>query len=246
MLTGTPLGSERRIASPTVNVSALSNPAAPDYLILLPMHPNTAYEDVPKMSLFWAKLDTADPNGGYEEGHGGSFPHIVRLFQHGLIGQGFGLDALRHDPSRRFRIAGKNIVQGAKLRLFRQDEEGGPAPDPNLPIDHASQPNLLLIDMPIHPTETVLPDGSRVWETAVELDALNYYMLMLGGPFAPGVKDAMADTAPFPGDTFNISEPPQAGEPYNPDPQTWNWVGVQVVNPDGTVGDGGWQRVTVD
>jgi len=227
-------------------VSLLTNPAAPDYLMLLPMQPNTAYADVPKMSLFWAKLDASDPNGGYEERHGGSFPHVVRLFQHGLIGQGFGLDSLRHDPPRRFRIAGKNIVQGAKLRLFRQNEDGGSPPDPNLPIAHPNQPTLLPIDIPIYPTDEMLVDGSHVWETAVELDALNYYMLMLGGPFAPGVQDAVLDTAPFPGDVFKISEPPQAGEPYNPDPQTWNWVGVRVINPDGTLGDGGWQRVTVD
>ncbi|MEM7349165.1 MAG: hypothetical protein AAF657_00060 [Acidobacteriota bacterium] len=247
VLTGTPLGSERRVASPTTAVSQLSNTAAPDYLMLQPMRPNTAYADVPQMTRFWAELtDPTNPSLGYEEDHGGFFPHVVRLFQHALIGQGFGLEEIRHDPSRRFRVSGKNILQGAKLLLYRQDQIGGPAPDPTLPIDDPNQPTLLEIELPIHPTDEVLADGSRTWETAVELDALMYYMTMLGGPHAPGVQNALLDQGPPVNPTFNINEPPLPTDPFQPDPQNWNWIGVKVKNPDNQVGDGGWQRLTLD
>ena len=67
-------------------------------------------------------------------------------------------------------------------------------------------------------------DGRRIWETQAELDPMFTYMLMLGGPDAPGVNEA-----------FNgkVAEPP----PKNVfDPLKWNSYRIQIINEDSTTG----------
>jgi len=237
VFTATPLGSERRVASPTGVAAPLAG-GTPSDVTLEPLRPNTAYRDVP---LFTRNWDPADPMTGFE------FEWVnpcaetpmsnksLRQLQWGLIndGQGaYGLTALRHDAARRVRVAGDGIVPGASVLLFVPDDAS--APDPFGPLE---QIQTRLIELPIFPTGETTDDGRRVWETAVELDALTYCAFMLGGAKAPGVALVMTDIDNL------VPEPPPAGT-FDPDAYNWHYVIVQ--NPDGQAGDGGWQRLVLD
>jgi hypothetical protein len=67
---------------------------------------------------------------------------------------------------------------------------------------------------------------------------------MLGGPSAPGVASAYLDQKPFqlPMEDPALDKP----ESQQFDPLAWNWVYVLAQNPDGSFGDGGWQRLRLD
>jgi hypothetical protein len=95
-------------------------------------------------------------------------------------------------------------------------------------------------------------DGTPVWETAVELEPIVYYQLMLGWEDAPGVAavyndvDSCPSTDPNQPPCFTFSDPPTASELNQFDPQKWNWHYVRVINGDGVPRDGGWQRLTIE
>lgn len=115
-------------------------------------------------------------------------------------------------------------------------------PDPDLPL---GQGPAGFITLPLYATSIVDSDNGRpVWQTAVEFEQMFYCALMLGGPFAPGVTAAFVDRKPF---TFPMDDVAldkrQLGQF---DPLGWNFIYVFVVNADGQVGDGGWQRLTVE
>ena len=74
------------------------------------------------------------------------------------------------------------------------------------------------------------------WETAVEIDQLTYYTLMVGGPFAPGVQAALSD--------FN-SQIPESTTSTTFDPVNVNWHFVQVQNPGQAPVDIGWRQLKV-
>jgi hypothetical protein len=235
-----PLGSERRIAAPNGDSSGPLAGPAPAGLRLLPMATDTFYRRVPELTLGWANLDNA--------ALGSIFVHTVRLYQWGLILEaagegGFGLgSALRHDAPRRFQVAGDNIRHGAQLVLaYHNDASAGP-PNPSLPVD---QLEVGLLTLPLYPTSRLDGPSQRpVWQTAVELEPLAYYALMLGGPWAPGVAAAYLDQTPF---TFPMVDPvldqPAPGQ-FNP--LAWNWLYVFILNADGSLGDGGWQRLRIE
>ncbi len=122
VMTATPLGSERRLASPSGATAPVAG-GDPASLILLPMITNTAKADIPELSLNWAGADNT---------HGGLSAHTVRLLQHGLIASsppgesGFGRGlTISHDAPRRLRVAGNNIRHGARLELFTHDDPDG-------------------------------------------------------------------------------------------------------------------------
>jgi len=91
--------------------------------------------------------------------------------------------------------------------------------------------------LPIYPTGQTLPDGRRVWQTAVEADAALLYTMMLGGWLAPGMS-VVLDPA-----QVILANEPLSPNPF--DPANRNWHYVKVKNPDGQEGDGGWQHLTL-
>ncbi len=240
-LLSTPLGSEVRIAAPSGIATAPTGPAPTD-LQLEPMVPNTAYGDVPLFSKFWAD---ALPGPNLDPTFGNSLNHTVRLYQNALLTDapgGFGLCQLRHEAPRRFRVSGKNIRHGAKLHLFVQDDAGLGAPITTLAVDDSGQVPTLEMQLPIHPTESLDPEGDRIWETAAELEPLIYYRLMAGIPTVgpPGVLDQLTALE------FNFAGDPEAQPPGTWQPTIWNQHWVRVVNADSTSGDGGWQQLTLE
>ncbi|MCB1036787.1 MAG: hypothetical protein KDD47_23375, partial [Acidobacteria bacterium] len=168
--------------------------------------------------------------------------HSIKLFQHGLIQEavpqnGFGLGPpgtpLRHDAPRRFQVTGKNIRHGAQLHFFLPNDPAGP-PNPAGPLN---QINTFRLALPLYPTAATDPNtGLPIWQTAVEIEPLLYYGMMLGGAFAPGVAQAFTDWF------GTISEP---APPAFFDPLNWNFHYIRIVNQDGTTGDGGWQPIFV-
>jgi len=241
-----PLGSERRLAAPSGASSGPLTGPAPTPPKLLPMVAGDFYTRVPELQGAWAGINNSTVPG--DNGLGSIFLHTVRLYQWGLILEapaenGFGLgQSLRHDAPRRFQVAAENVRHGARLWLAHHDDPAAGPPDPDGPLD---QVQTSLIGLPLYPTDEVDPvTGRPIWQTAVELEPLAYYGLMLGGPKAPGVAAAYVDQKPF---TFTMVDPkldqPAAGQF---DPLAWNFLYVAVVNADGTVGDGGWQRLRIE
>lgn len=235
-----PLGSERRVAAPSGIAEDL--PAGlpkPSNLQFLPMVPSSMYERVPELTGAWAQLN----NSGLES----IFIHTVRQFQWGLIQDaasenGFGLGtALRHDAPRRAEVSGQNIRHGAYLALaYSSDPAAGP-PNPALPLD---QSPFQVISMPLYATPDTNPaSGDPIWRTAIELEPLMYYGLMLGGPAAPGVAATYLDQKPFEPMLDPVLDQPFPGQF---DPETWNFYYVFVVNTDGQIGDGGWQQWRIE
>lgn len=238
----TPLGSERRVASVSGTPATLSG-STPSAIELMPAPTNTANAPIPTLRNNWDPNPTAASGSpvptpfnwvsGIPEP---PFLKAIRLLQHGLITDGqslYGLSMTRHEASRRFAVAGNGILPGAVLRLFMpfsgtQPNSAGPP----------SQMATIEFQFPIFPTSEVLLDGRRVWQTAVEVEPLVIYEMMLGGPLAPGVANAVDPLT-----VHAISEPPPLAF-FNP--HGWNWHYVKVLNPDKvSEGDGGWQRLTL-
>jgi hypothetical protein len=235
-----PLGDERRLAAPSGTAAPPALGAPPSNLALLPMTPSAMYARVPELSAAWAEVDNT--------AIGSIFLHTARLYQWGLVQDaaaegGFGLGgAPRHDAPRRFAVSGQGIRHGAELVLaYLDDPKAGP-PDPGLPLDQGS---FSLIGMPLYPSDESHPaNGDPIWRTAVEIGPLFYYGLMLGGPAAPGVSAAYNDQRPF---TFPMDDAVlDRSTPGAFDPLSWNFFYVFVVNADGAVGDGGWQRLRIE
>lgn len=176
------------------------------------------------------------------------FIHTVRLFQWGLILDaveegGFGLHGLRHDASRRLQLSGRNIRHGAWLHLaFPNDPEAGPV-NPKGPVD---QVKFQIISFPLYLYATSRRDpvsGDPLYQTAVELEPLIYYGLMLGGPAAPGVAQDYLDTSfEFPLEDPVLDRPPEGQF----SPLEWNNLFVFVTNQDETWGQGGWLRLRLE
>ena len=107
-----------------------------------------------------------------------------------------------------------------------------------------SQVNVEVISFPVYPTgNRDANSGNPIYETAVELEPLIYYGLMLGGPAAPGVAKAYLDSK-F---EFPLQDPvtdrPVTGQF---DPLHWNYLYVLLTNEDNTWADGGWQRLRLE
>jgi hypothetical protein len=202
-------------------------------VFLLPMEPNTANREVPSLTKNWRPGPLSDPNAfawtGIYSGTSQPVPEpvslkAIRLLQHGLLQDGgshTGLERLRHEAPRRFRVAGRDIRPGAQLIV--QVPNDPTRPPPYVP----SQPVIPFV-MPLHPTGATFGNGIPVWETSVELEPQVIYLLMLGGPVAPGVQQALAGSLP---------EPPPKGTFQ---PLLWNLHMVSVRNEDGGVGSAGW------
>lgn len=235
-----PLGSERRVASPSGVAPPLSGPP-PSNISLLPMIAGTMYTQVPQLTAGWADFDNTPAAAGVPR----TFTHAVRLMQWGLIQDaaaqnGFGVGTgLHHDAPRRFRVSGENIRPGAWLYLGYFDSDSAP-PNPTLP---PSQGPIVFLRFPVYPSGEVDPaNGRPIYQSAVELDPIKILALLLGGPKAKGVDAALNDL----GFTFPMVDPvldqPPPGEF---DPLAWNWHYVAIANADGTLTRAGWQRLRV-
>jgi len=264
-LIATPLGSERRVASPTGRPELLAGDA-PVGVELLPATVIAANEGILQVAGNWLPPDAPAPYTPAPEDAfvfdgrvGAPFLKTMRLFQYGILDSetDYGLPAPRHEAPRRFAVAGDSIQPGARLILS--------VPNPPLdyagidPIDAVEKGDFptLEIALPVFATGQQTPDGRAIWETAVEVDAKSLYVLMLGGVGAPGMVNTGAYTVcsafdicgsfGFP-DPAPIVEPtidsPDFDSPYDPD--RWNWHFVEVENPDGQVGVGGWHQLRLD
>ncbi len=232
----TPLGNERRIASPTGATRPLRG-SAPSRITLEAMRPNTAYRDVPTLTKNWkpgplAKLDAFAWTGVYS---GTSRPvpeptslRALRLLQYGRIQDAGAKQVLRHEAPRRFRVAGLGIRHGAKLILYVPNDPKTPPPYT------ANTSKMIPVIVPLYATGERTKDGRPIWESAAEADATLAYTLTLGGPAAPGVAAALSG---------KLAEPPAKGTFQ---PARWNRHWVWVRNADGTYGTGGWQALRLD
>lgn len=246
----TPLGSERRIASPTGSPTA-QPPLTPTNLSFQSMRPNTAYRGVPLLTGNWVPGSVGTP-GAFVWSHA-SLPtppslHAIRLLQHALktgtpvggVPQDFGLPDLRHDAPRRFRVAGSYLQLGAVMSI--RTPNAATPPNTTLPADPAT---TRLLRIPIHPSGEDV-EGVPIWESAIELEPLHYYMMMVGGPLAQGVQPILDDlgsalTEPGPG-----SPPWRATTVPAVDPLAFNWHYVTVQNPGQPETVIGWQRIVLD
>lgn len=202
VLQGTPLGTERRWSNPTGVAAVISNPSLPPSAITLEgMAPDTFYEGT-------SDLDRSIPLAGTTAVGTTAF-RLERL--HAAISAiPTGIPATRrHEPPRRFCVSGTNIRPGARMFLFMSD---GTSPTTFFSIG---------MDMPIFPTTATTPSGVPIWETELELDQLQTFVFLAGGPFAPGVQPLL--------NTVFGGPPPAV--PLN---AAFNQYKVIVVNEDGS------------
>ena len=213
-----PTGSERRVAHLTGTPLPLGDSSInPANLELLPMVPNTAFEPV---TGFTANVNP-EPSG----------PNMVsirrRVALEDAIRNGsnlFGLSpSLRHEPPRRFRIAGDNIHHGAKLRLGMK--KGDPL---------GTEIAWAEFDL----AATSYRVGQKVvWETAEELDASMTMAFLNGGPEIDPVAQLLAgelDSQISPGN------PPASLQPL-----LYNDFTIEVVNQNGSVGQTSGVQLTI-
>ncbi|MEE9128266.1 MAG: hypothetical protein V3U11_14130, partial [Planctomycetota bacterium] len=229
-----PVGSGRRVAS-LKGVAPVFTGPAPSSLTLEPMTPNTAWQDVPKLTKNW-KAGTAAHDftwdGKFPSGKAVPEPNsmkTLRIYQQALISQvpKYGVTSMTHEAPRRFRVAGNNIRPGARLRFWIPRRVS-----PTVPITKSRRYQEITVNL--FPTAQKTTDGRRIWESQAEADPLFTYMLMLGGPDAPGVDEALHG---------RVAEPPPKNlfKPY-----AWNRYRITVINQDTTRGSSSvFQRVTI-
>ena len=233
----TPLGSSRRIAAPTGQARILSGPPA-SRIELLPMPVASPWKQVPLMDKNWLPGPKSKPKAFVWEGvYSGTNTKVpeppslkaLRSMQWGLLkdSSGFGLKKLRHEAPRRFRLAANHLRPGAKLLLLTSSDPKSPPPNLNL-----TQLTPLLLNL--FPTGMRTKDGRSIYETSAELGPKAVYTLMLGGSAAPGVLSALEGRLP---------EPPLKG---TFDPIHWNKHWVWVLQEDGKISTGGWQRIRIE
>jgi DNA-binding beta-propeller fold protein YncE len=200
VLQGTPLGTERRWSNASGIAVTISNPTLPPSSIVLEsMAPDTFYEgttDLDRNVQLGGPIGTTDDRLARFHTAIGGAPCSVPLQR-------------RHEPPRRFRVSGANIRAGARLFLFMTD---GTATTSFFPTG---------MEMTLQPTKFVGSGGNPIWETELELDALQTYAFLNGGPFAPGVQAVFSTT-------LGGSAPTS---PLNP---AFNQYKVIVVNEDGS------------
>jgi hypothetical protein len=213
ILQATPVGSERRVASLTRVATTLTG-GSPAQIELLPMVPNTAFVDVPLLSANWDPAGTIPFNW---PGPGATPISLVsaRYLQTELVAGGL-VPALRHEPTRRFRVSGIRIRPGAKLRLGMATTTAGSTPVETVTLD-------------LSPTGHLDENERMIWETAEELDPLQTMAWLCGGYYAPGVMDVLQGTVP-PSSSINLA---------------WNSYQVTIINEDGTSNTPVWKQLQI-
>lgn len=229
----TPLGSERRFAWPSVSAPAPIVGASPSNLVLEAMPTNTAWTDVPAFENNWDPLATAGIAPLTWTSAVPTPPSLrtMRLFQRELVAVGgFGLTKTRHEAPRRFAVSGTNIRHGAVLLLSINA-------DPTQPP--ATSTAFQKLQVPLHMTNRIGSNGNPIWESHVELDPFETYVMLMGGPSAQGVQTTINSV--FANTLLGETLPPGTVDPIN-----WNRFGVTVVNEDGTNASGGLQALRLN
>lgn len=224
-----PVGMERRVATLTGLPTPLSGVGAPSNVQLLPMKAIPYWAGVASLSGNWPKgTGPTDFNWDVSDAREPFDLMAIRIFQQEAIwtdnvpGVGtlplgptqfdLGTPGMHHEPPRRFRVTGNGILPGAYLELtmsadFMNPMGSNPAVVQKLKID-------------LFPSES---NGQIVWETTAEASPIIQYILLMGGPWAPDVANALYAV---------LSEPTSPGT-NNLAPEVWNRFDVQVVNHDG-------------
>jgi DNA-binding beta-propeller fold protein YncE len=176
-----PTGSERRVAhtSGAPNPIGGSNPPTPSELELLPMVPNTFYADVTQITAF---TDPDEPTGNATT----RFRSIKRMRvleaaledELPLFCDGESAIVERHEPPRRFRVAGWDIEHGAKLILYMMRDTG----------ECSTTPCEISLELDLAATGFRTPEGKPIWESTEELDALMTMAFRNGGPERASVR----------------------------------------------------------
>ncbi|MEM7249061.1 MAG: hypothetical protein AAF533_27320 [Acidobacteriota bacterium] len=241
----TPLGSERRLASPTGMPPTLARGILPTSLQFLPMVPNTALQCATLMNDGW-EIDTAlKPNTS----------QTIRIYQYALLGGGpiQGLDAPRHVVPRRFRVSGHDLVHGAMLNLLVPTDQ---PPNPGVPPTSPNQARMVHLELPLHPTNE-RNSGAPIWETSVEIDPLFVYRMMTGQPTWPTGTDAASNNIMqgfavvdhrLSGTTsFHVDPTDPTHLPFTTfNPSFWNRQYAWLTNGDGQDVPLGWVSVSLE
>jgi DNA-binding beta-propeller fold protein YncE len=220
VLQGTPVGSERRIASLT-GVAPPAGAGAPVNIAIEPMRAATHWEILTNFVFNEPFGSGLPPSVG---GTGARLTHLEsRYWLRDAITQGgtspaFGLPAsFRHEPPRRFAVSGDGILPGAFLVL--EMPVGAPQTS-------ATPPRILTMNL--FPTDQTNAQGRRIWETTVEADETVTLALLNGGLFAPEVVSVLRGQYPVANTTPPVAVPPLQ-------PQAWNAYRAVVVNPNGQI-----------
>ncbi|MCA9322578.1 MAG: hypothetical protein KDB53_17685 [Planctomycetes bacterium] len=133
ILQATPLGNERRWANALGRKQLLGNGTPPSAINLLPMAPNTFYQDVSK---FTGHLKWPGPPADTSIW---SIRHLQESM-HDPINNTYGIPYRRHEPPRRPRVAGHHHRVGAKF-IMVIDTCGAPTPLP-----------FIILELDLYPT----------------------------------------------------------------------------------------------
>ncbi len=229
---GTWVGSGRRVAHPTGCPPAQTGVAPPTNVELLPMVVSDPWRSVPLFERNW------DPNHPtptwvffwFDNDPEPKSLRAMRDYQDALlaapIGMGFGLPKRRHEAPRQFCVKGDGIRHGATLDFHL------PAPQtPGTPPPYAAgqiAANTFAVEVPLYPS---FRDDELVWISAVMVEPIITYMMMNGGPFAPGV---------FPVFLGNTASAPLL------DPDVWNQHWITVENEGSAPSAGGWAPLRLE
>jgi hypothetical protein len=164
----TPLGSDLRVASAFgIGETLAGSSTVPSAFVMFETRPNTAFREIPTLTA--NMTGTSNSNSGFPVPPLlGPAPGEFRSLDAAEVLQKSIVDGTpsqaTHDAPRRLRVSAKDLVPGARIRL-------------KVPFGSISTMDL---EMPVYPTNKFI-SNARVWETAVELNPLNVYVLRLGG-----------------------------------------------------------------
>ncbi len=198
---GCPLGTSRRWASAGGTPTLIASGQVPSSITLEPMAPPTPYVGITGMNtMAWAFQGATSPSPS-------SNMWARQAFQQALIPfPAFGVDAERHEPTRRFRVSGENILNGALLHI-------------GIPTQTPQSAPIQVLSLELYPTQYTGTDGRRIWETSQELAPYMTLALLNGGFWAPDVVNTFLRTTTTP----------------NLQPNTWNGLLAVIQNEDGTL-----------
>jgi hypothetical protein len=176
ILQATPLGAERRMASPT-GVAAQQGGPNPANVTLEPMAPGAQWVEVTQFTKNIDDDDIVHINLLHKTNMW-SMRQFRNALQAGADTFGVPATGARHEAPRRFRVTGDNILPGAVLRLGPSSAAGG-----------QTGPDYFL-EMHLFPTG-FSEQGRQVWETDCEMAPVEIYASLCGGRDGPHVQEVL-------------------------------------------------------
>ncbi len=179
-----PVGAARRVASLSGTATPISDPGnAPTSIRLEPMAMPTHWALAGNLRGNWdvnyAPLPYLPTIGAQTDLNS---IQALKVLQDALMAatDNFGVNVAKHEPPRRFRVAGQNIRPGAVLRLDMPSSTGTRVP----------------LEMRLFPTKYTTDDEIPIWETTVEAGMQTTLALLCGGQFLDQVLDVLQYRAP--------------------------------------------------